>query len=185
MAFFKSFNFVRLIILLSIAGSCVLGYLAWGQRQQIEELRSALARGGAIERVVGEIKQNALLYSELVEERDADQLSEMKNTETYIQRMKNKDHVELGQISIQPSERPTGTRGVVDMTYRITPADKDEAFRKTKIANFLFSLEQNSPQVRVTDIKISNTERRPEPEAIPPDLWTFEAVITSRQKVGE
>jgi hypothetical protein len=73
-------------------------------------------------------------------------------------------------------------KGIVDSVYTIIPADKKRPFTTSTIASFMYRLEADSRQIKVTDLSIEQIGRRTKPSEIPPDEWTFQAAITSRQK---
>ena len=54
--------------------------------------------------------------------------------------------------------------------------------RRASIANFLFTLEQDSRRVKVTSIRIDPFAKL-KPGELGGDEWTFEAEITSRRKI--
>ena len=183
MTFLRNLNFARVVILLCLLGSAVLAYMGWQRHRTNQELFAALEPGGQAERLVRDIQKASRLYSQLVRERDADQLHGQTNPLSFITSVAWRDRINLGQVTIDPSEKPLGN-GIVDKVYRISPDKKDKAFFRSQIANFLYTLEADSPQVRVTQRTIETVDRRPEPEDVPSDKWKFETRITSRQRAN-
>lgn len=181
MRFLRTLNFARIVILLCLAGSIVLAYTGWKRHQANQALFTALQPGGKAEQLVRDVQKASRLYSQLVRERDADQLHGQSNPLTFITSVAWRDRINLGQVTIDPSEKPLGN-GIVDKIYRITPDKKDKAFFRSQIANFLYTLEADSPRVRVTQLSIETVDRRPDPEDVPSDKWKFETRITSRQR---
>ena len=177
----KSLNFARTVILLCLLGSLPLGYFGWDRYTKNREMFAAIAPGGQAEKLVRDTQKLSRQYSQLLKERDADRLHGQANPESYIRSVAWKDRIDLGQLKIAPSEKSLGN-GIVDKIYRITPDKKDKVFFRSQIANFLYTLESDSPRVRVTQVKIETIDRRPKPEDIPTDKWNFEARITSRQR---
>jgi hypothetical protein len=94
------------------------------------------------------------------------------------------DRVEVGNLDLTSLQADPFTKGVVDKKYNIRPDNRERTFVRTTIANFLWTLEQQSRRVKVTNIKIENADKRVKPQEIPNDKWTFEAEITSRQRSG-
>lgn len=178
-----NFNFARALILLCLVGSIPLGWYGWKQYKVNSALKSDLAIGGRIERLVQEIQRNAYVYSTKLKEQSAESLAGESNPITYIRTVATQDKIELGQIDVDPSEKPR-SKGIVDKIYRITPDNKQRTFGRGALANFLFTLEKESQRVRVTEIKLENEDHRVKPEDVPNDMWTFSAEITSRQREG-
>lgn len=181
-SFFKSLNFARVVILLCIIATFPLGYFGWKQYQENEALAEALAPEGRVETLVGSIQSLSKQYSQLTRDRDADGLSGQANPESYIRAVAWRDKIEMGDVQIIPTPRPIGN-DIVDRVYRITPSKKDASFQRGKIANFLYTLEADSPRVRVTQLSLETVDRRPAPEAVPTDDWKFDASVTSRERV--
>ncbi|MCP3919506.1 MAG: hypothetical protein GY711_28545 [bacterium] len=181
MGFFRGLNFARVLILTCLIASCYLGWRAWTEHQQIKELKVALAEGGEVENVVREVQTLSKKYTNLYKQLADENLRGEADPESYIRNIASRDNIELGSVEITPRERPL-TRGIVDNTYRITPGDKKATFDKVKIANFLYTLEDASHRVRVTEIRIGVPDRIDSHE-YPPDLWTFDCTITSRKRL--
>ena len=180
--FFKSLNFARVVIILCILAACPLGYFAWKQYKENTALAESLEPDGRVEKLVASIQRLSKQYSQLTRDRDADGLSGQTNPESYIRSVAWRDKIEMGDVQISPTPRPLG-KDIVDRVYRVTSSKKDASFQRGKIANFLYTLEADSPRVRVTQLKLETVDRRPAPEAIPTDEWKFEAAVTSRERV--
>lgn len=178
MAFFSGFNFVRATILFSLIGSGVLGYMAMERADELEQLRSGLKKGGAVETVAAEIQQMCREYSQLKRDEENEGLRGQNDPMFYIRGVAAKGAVELGLIDIAARESPAG-KGVTDKLYKIKPSDR--SFLRSRLANFFFSLEADSRRVRVTSLKVE-TFSKTKPEEIPEDRWTFEADVISRSK---
>lgn len=185
-SFFKNFNFARFIILACLLGSIGLGYWAYDLYQKNETLREALSHDGDVETTVGRLMQNSLTYSELSKERRSESLfGEQADVVSYVRRIAFGDNIDIGEVNVSSTPRPVN-KGVTDLTYKITPNDPDQSFQRTAIANFLFTLEDSSARVRVTEVQIDTAEKKLRPEEIPAeDKWRFSATATSRQKKGE
>ena len=180
--FFGHFNSARALILLCVLGAIPRGWFAWKQQEENDALRAALRKGGLVEQQVRDIQQNSRYYSDLIAQRDQEGLAGKADPDSYIRTVARKDSINLGQVRIEPSTKPR-KKPIVDKIFRITPDDKDTTFGRVQLANFLFTLENDSQRVRVTEVKIeSSLGRKVKPEEIPPDAWKFEARITSRQR---
>lgn len=180
-AFFRGMNLARAIILLSICGSVFLAYHGWNTRAKLEEYLAALKTD--VPMMVQEIQQKSALHTKLTANKEGDQLVREKNTESYVQSMAGKKETEIGNLDLTFREDTT-TSGVVDHNYRIVPADRSRAYDLGQIGNFFFYLEKYSRRVRVTDIKLNLLDSRVRPHEVPKDEWTFEGMITSREKVA-
>ena len=179
MAFFSGFNFVRATILFSLIGAGVLGYMALERQTQVEELRAALAPGGAVETLAAEIQQTSREYSRLKREALNEGIIGQSDPQSYIRMVAAKDAVELGDVEIGVRES-SPRRGIIDRTYTIKPSN-DRSFLRSRLANFFFSLEADSRRVRVTHLKIE-TFSKTKPEEVPEDRWSFDAQVISRSK---
>jgi hypothetical protein len=180
-AFFAGMNLPRGIILLSLLGSCLLAWNAFQVRGKLEEYLQALR--SQVPMMVQDIQQKAAMHTKLMGSKEGDQLVREKSLESYIQSMAGKRETEIGNLDLTPREDRT-VAGVVDYTYRIVPADRNRAYDLGQIGNFFYYLEKYSRRVRVTEIKINLLDRRVRPHEIPKNEWTFEGVVTSREKVG-
>ena len=179
MSFFTNMNLARAIILLSILGSAVVGWFGWKKSQELEDMRSSL--DVRVPKLAQEIQALADLHTMLTRERDSDGLLGVPDPNSYIRRVGDAKNVSIGDLDVDPSEdKPEA--GIVDKKYRIRPSNKERTYQRQRIANFLYKLEESSPRVRVTSIKIDPVQRRLKPHELPDDRWTFEIEVTSRQK---
>ncbi|MFN0242669.1 MAG: hypothetical protein ACKVWV_07225 [Planctomycetota bacterium] len=182
-SFFKDMNVARAFILLALIGSVVLGFTGWRQAQALTELRERSQSD--LEPLVAKIQELGKRHTQLSKSMRAEGLAGQSDPESYVRKTAMKDKVEVGDVKIDRSEDPR-TQGVIDRKYRIRPADRDQRFDRVRIANFLYSLEADSPRrVKVTDIQIQIGDKKIKPQDIPEDRWTFEAEITSRQRTEE
>jgi len=177
--FFANMNFPRAVILFSLTGSAVLGYLVYQQTERLKELELELRRAPA---VVTQIQQSAMRLDELNQAADREGLKgEQSDPELYIRRVAATDNVNIGQVDISVSAS-TPARGLEDRKYKIRPTNKNERFSRGGIGNFLYKLEADSRRVKVTSVKMTPVERV-KPGEVGNDSWTFEVEITSRQTV--
>ena len=179
MAFFRNMTFPRVIILLCVIGGAVLFYFYDKQAQRLDELKQEVAEAP----LVGiEIQQLALRLRELQRKLDKENISVLENPDLYIRKVAQQRNVDIGNVEIDPKE-DSPAKGIVDKKYVIDPQDKRRGKDLTRITNFLYQLEAGSRRVRVTHLKLSQP-KAVKPHEVVPDLWTFEAEITSRQRTG-
>lgn len=184
-------TFAKFMILLCLIGSGALAYQDWKQYQSLNTLRSDLRPGaGKVEQTVVETQKLGRRYAELQKALSGDALAGKDNPLSYIYEIADKPMVDLGTVDIQTSSRAgVGGANTVDKIYTITPADRNRSFPRYSIANFLFTLEEKSPRIRVTKITIDqmNRDQRAQikPEEYPADTFSFTAQVTSRERKGE
>jgi hypothetical protein len=181
MAYFKGFNFVRAITLLSLIGACVLGWFDWKQYQELRALRPALEPNGQIEQLCQELQMLAHQYTQLDAERQGEGFLAQANPEEYIRSIKS--NAGIGQVKTDINSQPARSlKGVTDFTYKITPDPPNSPVSRTKIKEFMSRLEENSQRIRVTNLDVRNAQANVRPNEVPEDKWTFTCTLTSRQK---
>lgn len=182
-SFFQNMNLTRFIILLSLLGSIVLAYVAWGAESRLDELKTALDR--QVPLLVGEIQQRSHRHTELVKTVEGEGFKGVSEAGAYIRRIAEGDDLQLGNVSIDERDVQVA-RNIKDRTFRIRPADRNRSFSRDQIATFLYKLEQGSQRVKVTDIAVEIAKEKGsktvQPEDIPADRWTFDTTITVRQE---
>ena len=187
MSFFRDMTFARVMIVVCLLGSGVLGYFVFQNHQKIRSTSKALEPGGGIEQLVRDIQRQSKEYSQLYEKKDDEKLRGQASPNTYIVKIATGDHVDIGRVDIDADEKDV-TKDIVDNVYSITPTEKDFMYTRVHIANFLWSLENESRKVRVTKFKMDalNAEGKPrlKPHEIPTDSWKFTCEMTSRQRRG-
>ena len=180
MSYFKDFNLVRAITLLSFIGAGVLGWFDWKQYQELRALRPSLAVDGDVEDLSRDLQTLALQYVQLDRERQGEGFLAQANPDEYI--LKNAAEAQIGQLDIKRnSQEARGMRGVEDVTFRITP-EPPAPVRRSRIKDFFSKLEENSQRIRVTTLEIENSDPKIPPQEVPPDKWNFTCTLTSRQK---
>jgi hypothetical protein len=178
--FFANMNFPRAVLVVSLVASAVLGYLLWDYSGRLTE---ATARKGRIKGHIRGIQEKALLLDSLQDTATGDQmLGAENNLEMYIRSACTNEAIGLGQVDTIPRTSPY-TREIEDRKIRIRPANKNARYRRGQIGNFLYTLESDSPRIKVTSFKITPADKT-QPGEIGNDFWTFEAEITSRQSVS-
>ena len=151
-SFFAGMNFPRIVILLSFIAS---GVLAWFNLQ-LEARASTYERQetSLAPDTVRNIQEKSIKLSQLQKQRDDDGLSGQKQLTNYAREIAQNDNVRLGQVNPQPLSPDSLGDGIVDKKVVIKPVDKDKGWSKQNIGNFLYMLEANSQQVRVTRVKL-------------------------------
>lgn len=182
-AFFERMNLARSIILFALVGSFALGWLGWQRSRELAELRANLEED--TQKLVANIEKLGREHTQLSKSARQEGLAGQTDLESYIRKVGIADRVEIGDLKLNPGSDPRGTKGVVDKKYTIKPTDKEHAFQRSRIANFLYKLEADSRRVKVTNLVIETAEKRIKPHEIPEDNWTFEAEVTSRQRADE
>jgi hypothetical protein len=180
-SFFKNMNLARAIMLFSLVGVLVLGVIGWQRHTRLSELRAHYEQD--VDKVVRQVMQLGRRHTQLSAAMRKEELAGQSDLESYIRKYAAADRVEIGNVNIAMSTDPR-TKGVVDKKYTIKPSDKDRSFSRTMVANFLYRLESESRRVKVTEIALELAEKRLKAHEIPADdKWTFEAELTSRQRV--
>jgi hypothetical protein len=178
-AFFKSLNLPRAMILLSLLGSAVLLWMGWRNGAQFSELNRNLQVD--MPKLAQQVVEVARSHSRLSENLKGENLQGEADLQSFIYKVAGMDRVEVGNLDQNPTNDPFA-KGVIDKKILIRPDNRERTFHRTTIANFLYTLEQQSRRVKVTVIKIEAADKRLKPHEIPEDLWTFEAELTSRQR---
>ena len=176
--FFRNLNLARAIILFSLAGAGYLAWTDWTGYQEIKFLRQVFpSQVGGLMR---NIRREAALHSKLSEELHGDQFHGEKNMESYIRGIY--DGLNLGALGSMKTREQRPRKGAVDRSTPIKPADSKKKFTHFQIANFLFELERQSRQIKVTALDMNVQGQRPKHGEIPTDDWTFSAEVTNRVK---
>lgn len=180
----KDLNFAKVMILLCLIGSAVLGWIDWKQYQEIASVKQSLQPDGEVEQLVYKTQKAGKEYAELSRALKGDELKSQDRPLSYISDIADEPLISIGQVDIRANDRRG--RSTVDHIYSISPQNKDRFFSKLNIANFLFTLEEKSRKVRVTQLKMdqinSNEKTRVRATEFPADLYTFSAELTSRQR---
>jgi hypothetical protein len=173
-------NLARGIILLSLLGSVVLLIMGLKHASQLAELRRDL--NVEVVKLTQTLAQLARKHSQLSDSLKGENLQGEADFQSYIYKVGTMDRVEIGNPVLSPAQPDPFAKGVVDKRINIRPDNRERTFARTTIANFFYTLEQQSRRVKVTLIRIENGNRRVKPHEIPDDKWTWEAEVTSRQR---
>ncbi|MEM7306795.1 MAG: hypothetical protein AAF682_08995 [Planctomycetota bacterium] len=179
MRFFRSLNFPRAMILGSLIGAAIIGYLAYQRTAELKQLETDLKDAPF---VVKSIQMKAKQLDDALKAANREGLSSgQDDPEYYIRQRAQVENVGIGQVDINPS-KSSPAKDVEDLKFKIRPTERSTRFLRGSIANFLYKLEQDSRRVKVTSIKIDPIDKL-KPGEISDDYWTFEAELTSRRKV--
>lgn len=176
MSFLSNMNFPRSVILISVIGSVVMGYLAFKKEAEVEQWASYVTRSAD---EVRSIQSNSKLLTSLQKRAAKEQLGGRRDLESYARRTTTHPDVEIGQVNTTPSEDHP-IKGILDKHVTVRPSDRERPYTRFQIANMLFKFEADSRLVRVTRVKIEPIDRH-KPHELGNDRWTFEVRITSRQ----
>lgn len=201
MSFFKGFNLARLIILVSLVGAGIFGFLAYERHQKVLDYRERLGLDSSgqfiaaiegrpetmswIEKKVRAIQSLGHDYSEKKKQLAGEGLNGEETPMSYIRSQAVLKNVSMGALSISPNSREQ--RGYTDDIYTITPESSGRekpTFERTKIANFMFSLENGSSRVKVTSLELRGAGKVNFQE-FPVDNWQFSCQLTERRRTDK
>jgi hypothetical protein len=175
---FRSLSFPRAMILLTFVGSAVTGWFVYKRTSELRQLHEDNQR---VKLVVASIQSKAQELDQLLSVANREGLKGdiLNDIETYIRTRASGPNINLGQVDFTPSTAEP-LKGVEDLKYKIRPREKTQRALRGSIANFLYTLEQDSRRIKVTSIKIDPFEKL-KPGQLGSDYWTFETEITSRR----
>ena len=188
----QNLTFAKVMIVLCLIGSGVLAWLDWKQYQQIQDTQATLAPNGLIETKVRATQALGREYKAMQDALGNDDLSGEKQPRSYIAEIADLPLVAIGAVSIDENSRSGGSATTTDKIYTIRPSDKNRRYDKMNIANFLYTLEEKSPRIRVTKVVMDQfnsdlpTPRTAvKPTEFPSGRFTFSAVATSRERTDD
>ena len=185
MSFFKNLTLERVFMMLSLIGAVLLIYTGSGTKRELNELRTALVdKQKGVPAVANELQQLALKYSSLQKTMKGEGFLGQEGVESYLRRCAASSNARIGQIVITHNANEIDRQtGIVDHVYTIKTQNSDATLGRRNIVTFLRLLEQDSQQMRVTNMNMRlSRKNRLEAHEIPPDAWLFDAVCTSRVK---
>lgn len=185
MSFFKNMSLERVFIVLSLIGALALTYMGYGTKGELDELRTALTdKQKGVPAVANELQQLSLKHSTLWDTMKGEGFVGQEGVESYIRRHAASSNARIGQIVITHNANEIDRKtGIVDHVYTIKTQNSDATLGRRNIVSFLTLLENDSQQMRVTNINLRPSRKnRTKPHEIPPDAWLFDAVCTSRVK---
>lgn len=176
--FFRNMTLPRIIILVCLSASCVLGYFVFERTERLAQIERELIM---VEKVIRDIQQNAIELERLQALSRDDKFKEDHAAESFIRQVSSDRAVQLGQVKIDIGSKPQG-KGIIDKIYTLDPLHKKEQkFRRDQIGNFLYLLEEQGTHVKVTSIDLRPVGKFRAGE-ISNDEWTYEIKLTSRTK---
>ena len=179
MSFLRGMSFPRVVFIVSVLASAVLGWFVYQRTQRLRQVERELAR---VEEVIKEIQEDAIFLDKLMKIADGEVLKgDQDDPETYIRSVAAADRVSVGQVNTTVSKR-SPERQIEDRIYTIKPANKNQRYHRSQIGNFLYKLESDSRRVKVTSLRITPFGKLKAGE-IGNDEWVFETDITTRSKV--
>lgn len=179
MSFLQHLNLARLIIIGSLIGSVFLGWRGFEAQTELDELRPVFK--SQLGKVCREIEELSKLNTKLVGDVKGDKLLSQASPESYIRGCADHPSVQIGDVDMNSRRKP-GQGGIVDKVTSIRPFDRKKKFSHYKIAQFLYRLETDSPQVKVTSIKLDLIGGNKDLDKIPRDEWTYDIEVTNRIK---
>lgn len=180
-ALLTTMNLPRFVILIGFLATAVLAWFDYEMGLKLDYLKDAESIRAP--RLVRSIQSHSMRLTSLQEQLQDDVWLGQNNPGLYARTIAQDAQVLLGQVDVLPSRDERVVEGVIDKKYTIRPVNKDRGWGKDKIGNFLYLLEAKSQRVRVTRVKIQQpAKRRTKNFEIPPDEWTYEVEITSRQR---
>jgi hypothetical protein len=179
MAMFKNMTLARGIILGSLVLSIALaanGYRLHSRRAALE-----LALAQEVPDLARETQVLSRRYSKLYDEAEMEGLKGQSDPQSYFRELSADPKVRLGGLEITNPQPQRPTKGVIDIKYRIVPQSRENGFERSKLANFLWLIEERSRRVRVTQFSMTR-EGNLKPWEYGNDRWKWEVEVTSRQK---
>lgn len=178
-------NLARAIIVLSLLGSAVGGWLAWDLHTKRVDLEVALE--DEVPQMCHDLLVESSKHTRLYKEYQNTGSGPQDNLKSYIVKQAVRENVFLGDVTLSNREDSLGRLNAVDkrVTIQPPPSMKGRGQDRTKIANFLYYLEQDSRRLRVTKVHLEPENRRLEEHEISNDRWLWEAEVTIRQKKSE
>jgi hypothetical protein len=179
MSFFQHLNLARVIIIFSLLGSLFLAWNGMQEQEKVDQLRNVFA--SAVPKVCTEIQELSLLNTKLIGDVKGDKLLSQASPESYIRGCADHPSVQVGEVDMTSRNRP-GQAGIIDKITTIRPFDRKRQFPHYKIAQFLYRLEADSRQVKVTSIKMDLEGGSKDLDKIPADNWSYDVEVTNRVK---
>ena len=184
--FFSNMSVERWVICVSLLLATVLGGVGFFKfRSERVELEEGLRTG--IVRLAQDTQAAAMKYSKLYKEADLQSLSgSQSNAESFLRALATRKETSLGQVDVKISESANSIRkGVQDIRYTLQPQNRERAFPRIGIANYLFLIESESARFRVSHLRLTLSPKNLKEWDFPPgnqDSWFWEAEVMSRQK---
>ncbi len=153
--FFRNMNFPRAVIVLCLAASAGLGWLAYQRTMRLQEIQDELVR---VETLIRQIQERAMELDELQKISSENKFRNLDMAESFIRETAADPVVKVGQVDITPKTK-VPYKGVEDRIYSVRPLRKEQRFHREQIGNFLYRLEEKGTHVKVTSIEITPHEK--------------------------
>ena len=184
--FFSNMSVERWVIVTSLLLATALGSVGFFKFH-----RERVVLEDALEADIVQLAQQthsaAMKYSRLYKEADLQELTGSQgNMESFLRTLATRKEASLGQVDVKISESANSIRkGVQDIRYTVQPQNRDRAFQRIGIANFLFMIEDESRRLRVSHLRLTLSPKNLKEWDFPPnnpELWFWETEVLSRQK---
>ena len=175
---------IRVMIVLLLLGSGVVGWLVWERQQEIQSYEAAMAEGGEVELNMVKIVNRARAWTRdnkrLSDEGIKGSLDDEESVPGYIRGIAQDGYVRWGGVTIGKPKAKDNLKGYDDVVYTVKQSDKDDTIARGKIANMFYKLETQSRKLKVTDIEIRLADNVKD-EMVPEDLYNVDFEVTVRQ----
>lgn len=172
-------NFPRIVILVMLIASAVLGWFLFKETQRLEAVEKGLDETPVL---ANKIQKLGYQLQGLYDVRSKEGLVELDKPEYYIQSVATDPKIRIGQVNITPREKAVrGVKGVIDKNFQIRATSKGDTFSRSQIGNFLYQLEAKSRRIRVTDFSMKAAGKKLSAGQVGNDQWEFDATVTSRE----
>lgn len=178
---------VRIMIVVLLLGSAVLGWLAWENSAEIKRYEEALRPNGVVEKTVEQIQKNAFLYTQYKERAAIEGIKGDGGDDSiagYVRGQAQDSHVLWGGVSVgagKPKDTKIDKKTYLDTRYRVEAQEKDRAYSRNQIANFFYLLERDSLKMKITDLTIKSSGKTQAHE-IPQDQYDVDFTVTVRTR---
>ena len=179
---------VRVMIVLLLAGSAVLGWLAYKQTQEIARYEAALAEGGEVDETIRSIQEKAFKYTSLKDREESEGMKGAADDQVsvagYLRKKAQDPKVKWGNINVSEPDDKRNRDGYTDYTYRVSHSDGTAAVSRNHIANMFFLIERDLRRMKVTGIRLDTADTKADEHEVPADEWRvrFDVSIRERDK---
>lgn len=178
---------VRIMIVLLLAGSAVLGWLGYQQQKVIDRYEAAVQEGGEVETLAEDILKRGFQYTAYKERsaKEGVKGNGADSVQTYVYEIARRRAVLWGNPTISKPRTTGNLKGYSDTNYAVSSKEKGVAFERAQIANFFYLIEQESRKMRVTSLDVRCASTKTKPHEIPEDRWTADFTLCVRERDGK
>lgn len=165
-------------VVLTTAGS--LGLLGWPGSGEVDLYAEHLTAD--VPDLARSIVRDACRHTELSRRKAQRGTIQGQTPQTFIRSIAARDHIEIGDVRIRPRTRElarTQTHDVIERAWQVEDAPAS-GHNISQVGNFLYLIETDDAQSRVTDIRIECAERTA-PHERPNGDWRVGATLTTRE----